>query len=86
MIVSDRRDEITEEVTGILESYDVFGHDVETILNRIDEAYDLCEKVNTVGTQLEAFVLDELGREGYNKFLRIVAGQESAGANLKKVL
>ena len=84
MITSDRRDDIVEEFTEILESYDVFTHDIETIINRMDEVFDELERAYKVGKQLEAFVMDELGRDGYNKFLRVVAGQEYPGENLKK--
>lgn len=83
MITSDRRDDVVEEVTEILESYDVFEHDVEIITNRLNELFDELEKAYQIGRQLEAFIMDELGREGYNKFLRIIAKQESAGENLK---
>lgn len=83
MIVSDRRDEEIEEITNILDSYDVFGHDIECICNKFDSVYDELEKAYKVGRQLEAFVQDELGRDGYNKFLRIIARQEYPGEHLK---
>jgi len=84
MTTSDRRDEIIEEITEILESYDVFTHDIETVLNRFDEVFNEMETAYKVGRQLEAFVMDELGREGYNRFLRKIAGQECPGERLKK--
>lgn len=45
-------EDILEEVREILESYDVFEHDVERILEEIEKPYDLLEQaLNDKGSQ-----------------------------------
>ena len=72
----DKCEEVIEEVKEILDSYDVFEHDVEKIVGEIESAYSLLDQAYKMGRQLEAYIRDELGDAGYNKFIKIITGRE----------
>jgi len=72
-----------DEVKEILDDYDVMTHDVETVVEIMEHLGALLAQSFKTGRQLEAFVLDELGEDGYKKFLRIITGKEEAGTHLK---
>lgn len=67
---------VVEEVKEILDSYDVFEHDTEKIIGEIENVYGLLGQSYTLGRQLEAYIRDELGDEGYSRFIKIITGRE----------
>ena len=84
MSSEEKCEAVVEEVKDILDSYDLFEHDVEKIVGEIEEAYHLLEQSYKIGRQLEAYIRDELGDEGYMTFMRIITGQrEATGEHLK---
>lgn len=83
MILNDDfLDSKIEEVTDILESYDVFEHDIDTITEIIEHIGKLWIDACKTGRQLEMFVKDELGQTGYEKFMRIITYREEPGKHL----
>ena len=86
MTTDEIRQESVDEVTEILNSYDVWEHDSEKILELMEKPYVLLEQAYKVGKQMESFIRDELGQSGYEKFIRIITGREEPGKELEKEL
>lgn len=84
MSSEEKCEAVVEEIKEILDSYDVFEHDTEKIIGEIEQVYYLLEQSYRVGRQLEAYIRDELGDDGYATFIKIITGQrEATGEHLK---
>ena len=84
MSSEEKCEAVVEEVREILDSYDLFEHDIEKIIGEIEQAYYLLEQSYKISRQLEAYIRDELGDDGYATFIKIITRQrEATGEHLK---
>ena len=84
MSSEEKCEAVVEEIKEILDSYDVFEHDSEKILGEIEQVYEQLGQAYKLGRQFEAYIKDELGDEGYARFVRIITGQDKpTGEHLK---
>lgn len=72
-----------EEIKEILGDYDVMAHDAETVIDFIEYMGKLLSESYKIGRQLEAYIRDQLGEEGYVKFNRMIRGLEEPSERLK---
>lgn len=83
MTTEEMIEEKVEQIKEILDDYDVMEHDVETVIGNIEHLGYLLSESYKVGRQLEAYIRDQLGEEGYVTFVRMIRGLEEPSERLK---